>query len=123
MSDDTQMSEMNEQFSNGRGGDGAVIITGEGLETVVINSGSTIWVVPEGVTAIDVIAIGGGGGSGEAFGGDAGEVSPPTRINVTPGDRFWVEIGAGGGPGEDGGATLFRRTRPAEGTEAATAPG
>ena len=55
---------------------------------------SDSWVVPAGVTSIDVVLVGGGGGGGGGNGGDGGQVS--STLTVTPGETLNVIVGAGG---------------------------
>jgi len=78
------------------------------------------WVVPNGVTSIDVVLVGGGGSGGGtrtfsgdgAGGGGAGGVLYIRNILVTPGQSLLAVIGAGGAPvtqfqGNDGAPTDF----------------
>jgi len=64
------------------------------------SSGS--WTVPAGVTAAEVVLIGGGGAgagiSGETFGGSGGGAGQITYsvVATTPGDTLTIAIGAGG---------------------------
>ena len=65
---------------------------------------STEWVVPEGVTSVDVFCVGGGGGgAGDYFiartsggGGNGGVVTYEPNVSVIPGDTISIVIGAGG---------------------------
>ena len=86
---------------------------------------SEYWYVPEGVTSISAVCVGGGGGASRGYtlggaGGGGGGLSWRNNISVTPGDSLWVFIGTGGGgngniptansavgyaDGEDGGNT------------------
>jgi outer membrane protein OmpA-like peptidoglycan-associated protein len=72
-------------------------------------TGTSNWRVPNGVTSIDYLIIGGGGAGGtrHAGGGGAGGVrssvastgggsSPESRMTVTPGALMTVTVGAGG---------------------------
>jgi len=59
--------------------------------------GSHSFTVPEGVTRVTALAIGGGSGGGEAQ-GKRGQVTLQT-INVTPGQTISVTVGAGGSAG------------------------
>src|SRR6476646_8137630 len=57
------------------------------------------FMVPPGVTSLEIVAIGGGGGdtplsAGAAHGGEAAEVTG--IINVTPGQTLYVEVGGNG---------------------------
>jgi hypothetical protein len=81
------------------------------------------FVVPAGVTSLNVRAIGEQGGYGKRddgtliSGGYGGDVSG--RVFVTPGRSYWIEVGVGGskggsGPlpgGDGGGASVFRVCR------------
>ena len=67
-----------------------------------ISADATSWQVPAGVTAIDVVALGGGGGA--YFGGKGGNGGQVTVTNwpVTPGSTIQIAIGSGGaGPNQD----------------------
>ena len=69
---------------------------------VEIQPDVTSWQVPAGVTAIDVVALGGGGGA--YFGGKGGNGGQVTVTNwpVTPGSTIQIAIGSGGaGPNQD----------------------
>jgi hypothetical protein len=63
--------------------------------------------VPDGITQVDVLVVGGGGaGSGSTSGGGgAGGLVWETNYSVTPGDNISVTVGAGGsgGPPESAG--------------------
>ena len=57
------------------------------------------WYVPEGVTNISVLTVGGGGGGiGEHDGGSGGggALSYKNNITVTPGQKIEVQVGCGG---------------------------
>jgi len=75
------------------------------LITVTRVAGNTTWVVPAGVTSIDVRVIGAGGGGGTRStnggggGGGGGAVSITTGLTVTPGQTVYTSIPAGGAPG------------------------
>lgn len=71
------------------------------------------FVVPQGVGVVDVLAIGGTGGSGQFSGGVGAEVTGV--ISVTPGQTLFIEVGGNGqsngtggfnGGGDGGGFTL-----------------
>ncbi|MEI7453829.1 MAG: IPTL-CTERM sorting domain-containing protein, partial [Actinomycetes bacterium] len=64
--------------------------------------GLTAWVVPSGVTAITVTAIGGGGGGGGSSAGGAG-CTVVSTFSVTPGQSIRLFIGGGGGGNTGGG--------------------
>jgi uncharacterized repeat protein (TIGR02543 family) len=74
--------------------------------------GSCAWQVPDGVTSIWTVAVGGGGAAGVGVsdrwwgaGGGGGQVTSQT-ISATPGAYLSVSVGAGGTTG-DGSATSF----------------
>lgn len=66
---------------------------------------SGTFVVPEGVTEIDVLIVGGGGGGGsrQGAGGGGGGVRFIANMAVTPEDSIAVVVGAGGAGGTAGG--------------------
>lgn len=85
----------------------------------VLNVGSAVYVVPEGVYRLTVTVVGGGGGAGSATtinttataGGAGGGLARKT-ITVRPGDRIPYTVGAGGAGNNDanggpGGASSF----------------
>jgi len=64
-------------------------------------TGDTNWVVPDGVTSICAVVVGGGGAgrsdaSGTDSGGAGGGLSYKNNIAVTPGETLVVRVGAGG---------------------------
>lgn len=64
--------------------------------------GTTNWLVPEGVTSISVVCIGGGGGGAHSDtsagrgGGGGGALSYTNNIAVTPNETLTVVVGASG---------------------------
>jgi hypothetical protein len=71
----------------------------------ITTTGSSSFVVPAGVTTIDVIAIGGGGGgcrSTSAGGGGSGGDLRRKSITVTPEETLSIIVGTGGDPGASG---------------------
>lgn len=89
-------------------------------------SGTTSWTVPDDVTAINIVCIGGGAGGGgggaggySAIGGAGGGGAYVNNVAVTPGEVLTVECGAGGNggsgpqnptaPGGDGGDSKVSR--------------
>lgn len=80
---------------------------------------SGVWTVPDGVTVLHLILVGGGDGGRKGRNGDfdragadgasgSGGMVWAGGLNVTPGQRFAVTIGAGGeANGGTGGATTF----------------
>ena len=66
---------------------------------------SCTWVVPAGVTSIDIVVVGGGGAGGygsRGGGGGAGEVAYSTGLSVTAGATITVAVGLGGASSGDG---------------------
>jgi hypothetical protein len=65
--------------------------------------GTYSWVVPEGVTSVSVVCIGGGGGGNLTLsyrgGGGGGGLGWKNNIAVTPGSSITVVVGAGGSGG------------------------
>lgn len=79
-------------------------------------TGSCDWVVPTGVTTIDVLIVGGGGGASTGGGGGGGVVALSSQ-SVTPGATVSVVVGAGGvgnrsrtASGDLGGSSSFDGT-------------
>lgn len=67
------------------------------------DEGSThFFVVPAGVTALTVDAVGGAGGSGPLWGGRAAEVQ--ATLSVIPGQTVYVHVAANGSYQNDSGA-------------------
>lgn len=78
---------------------GACVI---GQQTFVATGSEQCYVVPSGVSALQVVATGGGGGS--TFIGTGGSGAQVTGdIAVTPGATVFVEVGIGGGAGATSG--------------------
>lgn len=83
----------------------------------VIFTESTVWTVPEGVSTVDIFAVGGGGGGGGSYdyytqsssnnnytqrfggGGGGGYTTTQKSVAVTPGSELTVAVGAGGASG------------------------
>jgi hypothetical protein len=89
-----------------------------GFSTVQVFNASGIFVVPNGVTAVRVTAIGGGGGAGyhstlPGGGGGAGGMAIGVIDGLTPGLAITVTVGAGGAGlpspanGNDGATSSF----------------
>ena len=75
----------------------AVASANAAFVTFTFTGGPQNFVVPAGVTSVDVLAIGGGGGgaNGHQGGGGSGYVGTGT-FAVTPGQSITVNVGAGG---------------------------
>ena len=74
------------------------------------------WIVPEGVTSITVLAIGGGGGGGAGSfvasisavnGGGGAGYAYMYNYPVTPGDTYTVQVGCGGKTAERSGTVYW----------------
>lgn len=79
------------------------------LSQTFTTPGRYTWVVPEGVTSITVLAVGGGGAGGTISsyvtvspvnGGGGGGYAYMYNYSVTPGDTYTVQVGCGGGTPE-----------------------
>jgi uncharacterized repeat protein (TIGR02543 family) len=81
---------------------------------------STTWIVPAGVTLVDVFCVGGGGSGAGDFGwvnqsgsgGNGGVVTFTRNVSVTPGRSIQITVGAGGVSGKrfngaSGGSSSF----------------
>ena len=68
--------------------------------TVTFTS-STTWIVPTGVSGVDVFLVGGGGG-GSLGGGGGGYTATFLDVPVTPGQSIPITVGAGGSGGSSG---------------------
>lgn len=86
------------------------------LDFVTATPGATLitnWIVPAGVTSIDVLCIGGGGaGSSGSLGrgGGGGGASAQSVVSVTPGETLEITVGRGGqAPGSAGVNSRIRR--------------
>lgn len=84
-------------------------------QDIYTTAGTYSWTVPQGVTSICVVCIGGGAGAasnldgfGSAFcGGGGGGLTYKNAIPVVPGASYTVVVGAFGGIGANGGASSF----------------
>lgn len=85
------------------------LIAAEGEEELAVGEitfpipGTYSWTIPEGVTSVSVVCIGGGGGGNSstiayafAAGGGGGALSYKNNISVTPGASITVTVGKGG---------------------------
>jgi hypothetical protein len=66
---------------------------------------STTWTAPDGVTSVNYLVVGGGGG-GYIAGGGAGGYRTGT-LSVTPGTQYTVTIGGGGPAATNGDNSVF----------------
>ena len=83
------------------------IVTPVSLMRSIFTEGSGTWTVPEGVTSVEYLVVGGGGGGGGAAGtgsgGGGGGGSLKTGIlSVSPGDILSYTVGDGGAGGAGG---------------------
>ena len=84
------------------------------LHTVLFTENGT-FKLPEDVSEIDVLCVGGGGGVGISSdsstygisGGGGGHISKGTFSNLAPGAEYTITIGAAGGNNTSGGVTSF----------------
>jgi hypothetical protein len=73
-----------------------------GAATIISNvtltfANTSSWIVPDGVTVVDYLVIGGGGGGGSfGGGGGAGGYRTGTGYGVTSAQTFTIIVGAGG---------------------------
>ena len=86
------------------------------LSQTFTTPGRYTWVVPEGVTSITVLAVGGGGAGGylpgyasitSANGGGGGGYAYMYDYSVTPGDTYTIQVGCGGGTVERAGTPYW----------------
>jgi len=89
-------------------------ISGSVFTALKFSAASTCeWVVPTGVTSVDLLVVGGGGGASTGGGGGGG-VRERSNYSVTSGETVNISVGEGGlgnssrgGPGSPGGASSF----------------
>ena len=77
-------------------------------EVLFDSTGSRTWTVPEGVTSICAVMVGGGGGcrsSSYQSSGAGGGLGYKNHIPVSPGDTVSVTVGTGGGVNASGGTS------------------
>ena len=75
------------------------------VSTIRRFTSSTAWTAPAGVTSVNYLVVGGGGG-GYIAGGGAGGYRTGTLF-VTPGTQYTVTVGAGGPAGSNGDNSVF----------------
>ena len=78
-------------------------------QTTLTTTGAGSWVVPFGVTAVNVAVVGGGGGGGYFYGsgGGGGALSYANNIPVTPNTTISYNVGSGGAVGLAGTTSWF----------------
>jgi len=87
---------------------GSVATSGQDYCTAIFDTNNAQWVVPSGVTTIDILVVGAGGAGGAANGynagggGGGGQVAVFTDQPVTPGEFISVTVGIGGHVGSSG---------------------
>jgi hypothetical protein len=65
--------------------------------------GTYSWTVPDGITSVSVVCVGGGGSGGtHGTGGGGGGLGWKNNITVIPGQSYTVVVGAGGPPSYEG---------------------
>lgn len=73
-----------------------------------LNTGQQTWVAPPGVTQVSVLMVGGGGAGGAfAGGGGGGGQARLFSTPVSPGQTYYLDVGAGGSGGGAGSNTSF----------------
>src|ERR1700690_927485 len=63
-------------------------------QTFTNTGGEQTFTVPAGITSLEVLAVGGHGGSAASAGGSAAQVTG--TLSVTPGETLYVEVGGNG---------------------------
>lgn len=105
--------------AGGAGANGRVIITVLGPQSDITTTGSVeAWVAPENVTSIEVETWGGGGRGGtasvvslsSALGGGGGGGYSRSVLTVTPGTKYYVNVGAGSNNNNAGEDSWFSST-------------
>lgn len=94
-------------------------------EVKYTSPGSYNWTVPEGVTSVSALAIGGGGGgspstsysNGIAGGGGAGGALHWRTFTTTPGEIYTIVVGAGGSGGQQSGNSYANTSNLTDGGE------
>lgn len=86
--------------TGGNGANGRIIITVLGPQSAATTVGDTQWVAPAGITAVEVEAWGAGGRGGQRSnngrgGGGGGGAYSRGLVSVTPGQTYYINVGAG----------------------------
>ena len=69
-------------------------------QTFVYTGAEQTFVVPEGITALQVSAVGGGGGAGAPGGAGGAAAQVSGVLNVSPGETLYLEVGGNGAEAE-----------------------
>lgn len=106
-------------LAGGNGANGRVIITILGPQSEITNTSAVQeWIAPENVTSIEVETWGGGGRGGtasvvslsSALGGGGGGGYSRSVLTVTPGTKYYVNVGAGSNNNNAGEDSWFSST-------------
>src|SRR5690554_5218045 len=108
--------------TGGNGANGRIIITVLGPQSSATTVGGTQWVAPAGITAVEVEAWGAGGRGGQRSnngrgGGGGGGAYSRGLIPVTPGQTYYINVGAGSTNTSVGGSSWFNATIAAPGSD------
>jgi len=94
------------------GASGSLYKLQENYLTTVYNvfdtEGTNLWTCPPGVTSINVVCVGGGGGGNITWSNSAGSgggLAFKNNLSVTPGATYLLQVGRGGEPGTGSNAT------------------
>jgi hypothetical protein len=86
-------------------GGGSAACASAATQTFLFTGTEQTFTVPLGVQSVEVVAIGGNGGSAEAAGGAPAKVS--ADLSVSPGQLLYVEVAGNGESAANGGAGGF----------------
>lgn len=84
----------------------------QGFSDATYTNWTTTYTIPEGITSICAVCVGGGGGGSYSWagsGGAGGALAWANNISVTPGEVLTVNVGKGGALGNGGGDSDIRR--------------
>lgn len=80
----------------------------DGRTVARFEAGRGTWIVPAGVTNLEILVVGGGGGGGRQAGGaGAGGLYYSAAYAVVPSSPITVVVGEGGAPGKNGSPSVF----------------